>query len=49
MRRTKQYIAISPNMNDQWSGNTLSSDDRAKRDAPSRSSNHRTRRRITTA
>ena len=33
-RITKQYIAISPSMNDQWSGNTLSSDERGEARRP---------------
>src|SRR4051812_13097093 len=44
---TKQYIAISPNMNDQWSGKTLLSAVRVKLVAPSRSSIHRPSRPIT--
>ncbi len=39
-RTMKQYRAISPSMNDQWSGKTLLSDRRANVAAPSRSSNH---------
>src|SRR5438094_68842 len=43
----KLYSAISPSMNDQWSGKTLFSDRRAKLAAPSRSSNQLNSRRIT--
>jgi hypothetical protein len=45
-RMTKQYRAISPSMNDQWSGKALSSVLRANRDAPSRSSSQRAIRRV---
>jgi hypothetical protein len=37
-RITKQYMAISPTMNDQWSGKILSMADWRNRDDPSRSS-----------
>ena len=35
---TKQYMAISPTMNDQWSGKILSSAERSHVDEPRRSS-----------
>ena len=37
-RMTKQYMAISPTMNDQWSGKILSRADRSHFDDPKRSS-----------
>src|SRR5437588_10630362 len=41
IKTTRQYMAISPNMNDQWSGKILSRAVRAKWAAPRRSSNQR--------
>src|SRR5215213_6301927 len=47
MRRTRQYMAISPTMNDQWSGKILSRALRPKWEAPRRSSTHRNSLRVT--